>query len=121
MKKKPLKALIFDSIYNDYKGALAYVRIKDGKVKVGDEIKLMSSGKSYVVTEVGYFEPGRYEETDELSSGEVGYIAASIKSLKDLSVGDTITNKDEPADEPLPGYKKVNPMVYCGFIPNGWK
>ena len=115
--EKPLKALIFDSIYNDYKGALAYVRIKDGKVKVGDEIKLMSSGKSYVVTEVGYFEPGRYEETDELSSGEVGYIAASIKSLKDLSVGDTITNKDEPADEPLPGYKKVNPMVYCGLYP----
>ncbi len=116
-EEKPLKALIFDSIYNDYKGALAYVRIKDGKVKVGDEIKLMSSGKSYVVTEVGYFEPGRYEETDELSSGEVGYIAASIKSLKDLSVGDTITNKDEPADEPLPGYKKVNPMVYCGLYP----
>ena len=116
-EEKPLKALIFDSIYNDYKGALAYVRIKDGKIKVGDEIKLMSSGKSYVVTEVGYFEPGRYEETDELSSGEVGYIAASIKSLKDLSVGDTITNKDEPADEPLPGYKKVNPMVYCGLYP----
>lgn len=116
-EEKPLKALIFDSIYNDYKGALAYVRIKDGKVKVGDEIKLMSSGKSYVVTEVGYFEPGRYEETDELSSGEVGYIAASIKNLKDLSVGDTITNKDEPADEPLPGYKKVNPMVYCGLYP----
>ena len=116
-EEKPLKALIFDSIYNDYKGALAYVRIKDGKVKVGDEIKLMSSGKSYVVTEVGYFEPGRYEETDELSNGEVGYIAASIKSLKDLSVGDTITNKDEPADEPLPGYKKVNPMVYCGLYP----
>ena len=116
-EEKPLKALIFDSIYNDYKGALAYVRIKDGKVKVGDEIKLMSSGKSYVVTEVGYFEPGRYEETDELSSGEVGYIAASIKSLKDLSVGDTITNKDEPADEPLPGYRKVNPMVYCGLYP----
>ena len=116
-EEKPLKALIFDSIYNDYKGALAYVRIKDGKVKVGDEIKLMSSGKSYVVTEVGYFEPGRYEETDELSRGEVGYIAASIKSLKDLRVGDTITNKDEPADERLPGYKKVNPMVYCGLYP----
>jgi len=113
----PLKALIFDSIYNDYKGALAYVRIKDGKVKVGDEIKLMSSNKNFVVTEVGYFEPGRYEVADELSSGEVGYIAASIKSLSDIRVGDTITKNNNPANEPLPGYKKVNPMVYCGLYP----
>ena len=113
----PLKALIFDSIYNDYKGALAYVRIKDGTVKVGDEIKLMSSGKSFLVTEVGYFEPGRYEVTDELSAGEVGYIAASIKSLSDIRVGDTITNNQNPAKEPLPGYQKVNPMVYCGLYP----
>ena len=113
----PLKALIFDSIYNDYKGALAYVRIKDGTVKVGDEIKLMSSGKSFLVTEVGYFEPGRYEVTDELSAGEVGYIAASIKSLSDIRVGDTITNNQKPAKEPLPGYQKVNPMVYCGLYP----
>ena len=113
----PLKALIFDSIYNDYKGALAYVRIKDGIVKVGDEIKLMSSGKKFVVTEVGYFEPGRYEVANELSAGEVGYIAASIKSLSDIRVGDTITNNERPASEPLPGYKKVNPMVYCGLYP----
>ena len=113
----PLKALIFDSIYNDYKGALAYVRIKDGTVKVGDEIKLMSSGKNFLVTEVGYFEPGRYEVTDELSAGEVGYIAASIKSLSDIRVGDTITNNQKPAKEPLPGYQKVNPMVYCGLYP----
>ncbi len=116
-EKSPLKALIFDSIYNDYKGALAYVRIKDGVVKVGDEIKLMSSGKVFTVTEVGYFEPGRYEETDALSAGEVGYIAASIKSLSDIRVGDTITNNENPAKEPLPGYKKVNPMVYCGLYP----
>ena len=112
-----LKALIFDSIYNDYKGALAYVRVKDGKVKPGDEIKLMSSNKTFVVTEVGYFEPGRYAVTNELSAGEVGYIAASIKSLSDIRVGDTITTVENPADKPLPGYKKVNPMVYCGLYP----
>ena len=116
-ENKPLKALIFDSIYNDYKGALAYVRIKDGTVKVGDEIKLMSSNKTFTVTEVGYFEPGRYEETESLSAGEVGYIAASIKSLSDIRVGDTITKTEMPAKEPLPGYKKVNPMVYCGLFP----
>ena len=114
---KPLKALIFDSIYNDYKGALAYVRIKDGTVKVGDEIKLMSTNKHFTVTEVGYFEPGKYEPANELSAGEVGYIAASIKSLSDIRVGDTITNNETPAREPLPGYKKVNPMVYCGLYP----
>ena len=113
----PLKALIFDSIYNDYKGALAYVRIKDGTVKIGDEIRLMSTNKHFTVTEVGYFEPGKYEPTDELTAGEVGYIAASIKSLSDIRVGDTITNNENPADEPLPGYKKVNPMVYCGLYP----
>ena len=116
-ENSPLKALIFDSIYNDYKGALAYVRIKDGTVKVGDEIRLMSTGKHFTVTEIGYFEPGKYEPTDELSAGEVGYIAASIKSLSDIRVGDTITNNEKPAKEPLPGYKKVNPMVYCGLYP----
>ena len=113
----PLKALIFDSIYNDYKGALAYVRIKDGTVKVGDEIRLMSTNKHFTVTEVGYFEPGKYEPANELSAGEVGYIAASIKSLSDIRVGDTITNNENTANEPLPGYKKVNPMVYCGLYP----
>ena len=113
----PLKALIFDSIYDNYKGAIAYVRLKDGTVKTGDEIELMSSGKTFTVTEVGYFEPGRYEPTQKLEAGEVGYIAASIKSLSDVRVGDTITLKDEPAEAPLPGYKKVNPMVYCGIYP----
>ena len=111
----PLKALIFDSIYDNYKGAIAYVRIKDGTVKVGDEMILMSSGKSFTITEVGYFEPGKYAPSNDLKAGEVGYIAASIKSLQDVRVGDTITLKEGPAQEPLPGYKKVNPMVYCGI------
>ena len=113
----PLKCLIFDSIYNDYKGAIAYVRVKDGTVKVGDEIMLMANKKSFTVTEVGHFEPGTYAPSDKLEAGEVGYIAASIKSLSDIRVGDTITLKDNPALEPLPGYKKVNPMVYCGIYP----
>ena len=116
-EKAPLKCLIFDSIYNDYKGAIAYVRVKDGTVKVGDEILLMSSSKTFVVTEVGHFEPGTYEPCKKLEAGEVGYIAASIKNLSDVRVGDTITLKDNKAEEPLPGYKKVNPMVYCGLYP----
>ena len=116
-ENEELKCLIFDSIYNDYKGAIAYVRIKDGKVKVGDEILLMAANKTFTVTEVGHFEPGSYEPCDELQAGEVGYIAASIKNLSDIRVGDTITKKNEPANEPLPGYKKVNPMVYCGLYP----
>ena len=111
----PLKCLIFDSIYNDYKGAIAYVRVKDGTIKVGQEIMLMASKKKFTVTEVGYFEPGKYESSDCLEAGEVGYIAASIKSLSDIRVGDTITLVDNQAKEPLPGYKKVNPMVYCGI------
>jgi len=115
--KSPLKCLIFDSLYNDYKGAIAYVRIKDGQVKVGDEILLMAAKKTFTVTEVGHFEPGRYEQCDKLEAGEVGYIAASIKNLSDIRVGDTITLKQNPAPEPLPGYKKVNPMVYCGLYP----
>ncbi len=116
-ENKALKCLIFDSLYNDYKGAIAYVRVKDGTVKVGDEIMLMAAKKSFTVTEVGYFEPGRYEPCEVLEAGEVGYIAASIKNLSDIRVGDTITLKNSPAEEPLPGYKKVNPMVYCGLYP----
>ena len=112
-----LKCLIFDSIYDNYKGALAYVRVKDGTVKVGDEILLMASNKTFTVTELGYFEPGTYVPTEKLEAGEVGYIAASIKTLSDIRVGDTITSKETPASEPLPGYKKVNPMVYCGLYP----
>lgn len=112
-----LKCLIFDSLYNDYKGAIAYVRVKDGVVKVGDEIELMASKKVFTVTEVGYFEPGTYMPCNKLEAGDVGYIAASIKNLSDIRVGDTITHKENPAPEPLPGYKKVNPMVYCGLYP----
>ena len=116
-KNKPLKCLIFDSFYDNYKGAVSYVRVRDGKVKVGDEILLMSSNKTFIVTEVGFFEPGKYYPCKELVAGDVGYIAASIKSLSDIRVGDTITLKDNKAEEPLPGYKKVNPMVYCGLYP----
>ena len=116
-KNKPLKCLVFDSFYDNYKGAVSYVRVRDGRVKVGDEILLMSSNKTFIVTEVGFFEPGKYYPCKELVAGDVGYIAASIKSLSDIRVGDTITLKDNKAEEPLPGYKKVNPMVYCGLYP----
>lgn len=111
------KCLIFDSYYDNYKGAVAYVRVVDGKVKIGDEIKLMATGKTFTVAEVGYFAPGQYMPVQEIQAGEVGYIAASIKSLTDIHVGDTITIKENPAEEPLPGYKKVTPMVYCGLYP----
>ena len=116
-EKAPLQALIFDSIYDNYQGAIAYCRIKNGTVKIGDKIRLMASGKTFTVTEVGYFEPGSYSPAESLTAGEVGYIAASIKSLSDIRVGDTITVDDRPAEKPLPGYKKVNPMVYCGLYP----
>ena len=116
-KDANLKCLIFDSLYDNYKGAIAYVRVKDGTVKVGDEILLMASKKVFTVMEVGYFEPGQYVPSDKLEAGEVGYIAASIKTLSDIHVGDTITLKNSPATEALPGYKKVNPMVYCGLYP----
>ena len=111
------KCLIFDSYYDNYKGAVAHVRVMDGKVKVGDEIKLMAADKTFTVAEVGYFVPGSYMPAEEIKAGEVGYIAASIKNLSDIHVGDTITLKDNPADKPLKGYKKVTPMVYCGLYP----
>lgn len=113
----PLKCLIFDSFYDNYKGAVSYVRIKDGTVKVGDEIHLMAANKTFTVMEVGYFEPGEYVQAKELKAGEVGYIAASIKNLSDIHVGDTITLNENRAKDPLPGYKAVNPMVYCGLYP----
>lgn len=116
-KNQKLKCLIFDSFYDNYKGAVSYVRVREGKIKVGDEILLMSSNKTFVVTEVGFFEPGKYFPCNELVAGDVGYIAASIKSLSDIRVGDTITLKDDRAEEPLPGYKKVKPMVSCGLYP----
>jgi len=111
------KALIFDSYYDNYKGAVAFVRVKDGAIKVGDEITFMATGKSYVVSEVGSFGVGSYVPSKELRAGEVGYVAASIKNVSDINVGDTITLKNNKALEPLPGYRKVTPMVYCGIYP----
>ncbi len=112
-----LQALIFDSYYDNYKGALSYVRIKNGTVKANDEILFMATGKTFTVTEVGYFGAGEYIPAEELTSGEVGYISASVKTISDLQVGDTITLKNRPAKAPLPGYKKANSMVYCGMYP----
>lgn len=116
-EKDKTKCLIFDSYYDNYKGAVAYIRVVDGTVKIGDEIKLMATNKIYTVAEVGYFVPGSYMPSKEIKAGEVGYIAASIKSLSDIHVGDTVTLKDNPAEVPLKGYKKVTPMVYCGLYP----
>ena len=113
----PTKALIFDSYYDNYKGAVAFVRVKDGNIKVGDEVDFMATGKTYTVAEVGYFGAGTYIPTNELKTGEVGYVAASIKNVSDIHVGDTITKKSNPATKPLPGYKKITPMVYCGIYP----
>ncbi len=116
-KEAQLKCLIFDSFYDNYKGAVSYVKVVEGNVKAGDEILLMATGKKFVVTELGYLEPGRYQPSDKLEAGDVGYIAASIKTVSDINVGDTITNAENPAIEPLPGYKKANSMVYCGVYP----
>ena len=111
-----LKALIFDSYYDNYKGVVIYTRVFDGTVRKGDMIKLMNTGKKYEVTEVGTYSPGPVE-CRELRAGEVGYICASIKQVADARVGDTITHEEEPTDNPLPGYKQVQPMVYCGIYP----
>ena len=113
----PLKALIFDSYYDTYKGAIAYVRVVDGEVKVGDTIRLMATGKEYPVVELGYLSPLGSVPAKSLKAGEVGYICASIKTVSDAKVGDTITNSAKPATDALPGYKNVNPMVYCGVYP----
>ncbi len=113
----PLKALIFDSLYDAYKGVIVFCRIKEGTVRKGTHIKMMATGADMDVVEVGYFGAGQFIPCDELSAGMVGYITASIKNVKDTAVGDTITDVDNPCDEPLPGYKKVNPMVYCGLYP----
>ena len=111
------KCLIFDSYYDNYKGAVAYVRIFDGTLKKGDKIITMSNNAEFEITEVGYFRPGEYVETDILRAGEVGYKAASIKKISDIHVGDTITLKDKPCEAPLKGYKEVQSMVYCGIYP----
>ncbi len=115
-KEAPLKALIFDSYYDAYKGVVAYVRVFEGSVKKGMEIKMMNTNKKFEVTEVGVMAPGQ-TELDELCAGDVGYIAASIKDIRSCQVGDTITNAQHPTDEPMPGYKKATPMVYCGIYP----
>ncbi|MBO4615832.1 MAG: elongation factor 4 [Lachnospiraceae bacterium] len=113
----PLQALIFDSLYDSYKGVIAFVRIKNGTVKKGVPIKMMATGATAEVVEVGYFGAGQFIPCEELSAGMVGYITASIKNVRDTAVGDTITNAEHPCAEPLPGYKKVQSMVYCGVYP----
>ena len=113
----PLQALIFDSVYDSYKGVIVFCRIKEGTVKKGTRIRMMATGAVEEVVEVGYFGAGQFIPCDELSAGMVGYVTASIKNVKDTRVGDTITDDERPCDAPLPGYKKVNPMVYCGVYP----
>ena len=113
----PLSALIFDSLYDAYKGVIIFVRIVEGTVKKGTKIRMMATGAVEEVVEVGYFGAGQFIPCDELSAGMVGYITASIKNVQDTRVGDTVTDNDRPEAEPLPGYKKVNPMVYCGLYP----
>lgn len=113
---EPLKALIFDSLYDSYRGVIAYVCIKEGSIKVGDKIKMMATGKEYEVNEVGVFSP-KATSRNELTVGDVGFITASIKSVGDIHVGDTITHAKRPAEEALPGYRRLNPMVYCGLYP----
>ena len=113
----PLQALIFDSYYDSYKGVIVYMRVKEGRIKVGDRIRMMATGAEFDVVEVGLMRPGRLEPCGELCAGQVGYIAAAIKTVDDARVGDTVTLASRPAAEPLPGYRKVNPMVYCGIFP----
>ena len=116
--KAPLQALIFDSVYDSYRGVIVFCRIKQGNVRKGTPIKMMATGAVADVVEVGYFGAGQFIPCDELEAGMVGYITASLKNVKDTRVGDTITNAQNPCAEPLPGYKKVNPMVYCGLYPS---
>lgn len=115
--QNPLQALIFDSYYDSYKGVIVYVRIKEGFVKPGMKIRFMATGKEFEVVETGYMKPSGLVPANALNCGEVGYIAASIKNVTDTRVGDTVTNAAHPAEKPLPGYRKVNPMVFCGIYP----
>ena len=114
---KPLKALIFDSYYDSYKGVIAIIRIMDGELKPGTRMRMMKAGVEYDVVEVGTFRPGVMVANAGLKAGDVGYVAASIKNVKDIHVGDTITDANNPCKEALPGYRKVTPMVYCGIYP----
>ncbi len=113
----PLQALIFDSVYDSYKGVIVFFRVKEGTIRKGSKVKMMATGAVADVVEVGYFGAGQFIPCDELSAGMVGYFTASIKNVKDTAVGDTITDANKPCVEPLPGYKKANPMVYCGLYP----
>ncbi len=113
----PLKALIFDSVYDPYRGVIVLMRVFDGKIKKGSKVKLMATGKEFDVVEVGIFGPGRFLPAEELTAGMVGYFTASIKTVSDTRVGDTVTDAQNPTAQALPGYKKVNPMVYCGVFP----
>lgn len=113
----PLQALIFDSVYDSYKGVIVFCRIVEGRVKKGTSVKMMATGAAAEVVEVGYFGAGQFIPCEELSAGMVGYLTASIKNVKDTAVGDTVTDVNNPCDKPLPGYKKVNSMVYCGMYP----
>ena len=113
----PMQALIFDSLYDSYKGVIVFCRMKEGTVRVGTTIKMMATGATADVVEVGYFGAGQFIPCEELSAGMVGYITASLKNVRDTQVGDTVTDAANPCKEPLPGYKKVTPMVYCGMYP----
>ena len=113
----PLKALVFDSVYDQYRGVIVLMRVFDGSIRKGSRVKMMATGKEFDVVEVGIFGPGRFLPVDELSAGMVGYFTASIKTVSDTRVGDTVTLAENPTAEALPGYKKVNPMVYCGIFP----
>ena len=113
----PLQGLIFDSIYDAYKGVIIFTRIKEGTIRPGTQMKMMATGESAEVVEVGTFGAGQFLPCDELTAGMVGYVTASLKNVQGTRVGDTITDANRPCEEPLPGYKKVNPMVYCGLYP----
>ncbi len=116
-EKAPLRALIFDSYYDSYKGVIVYIRVNEGTVAAGDKVRFMATGKEYELVEVGFLSPTGMIPARQLKAGDVGYITASIKEVQDINVGDTVTKAEEPAAEPLPGYRKVNPMVYCGIYP----
>ena len=116
-ENEPLRALVFDSYYDAYKGVVAYVRVMEGKAMLGDTIRMMHTGKEFLITEIGYLRPGGLIPSETLLAGEVGFICGSIKNVKDCRVGDTITIALNPAKEPLPGYKKAVPMVFCGIYP----
>ncbi|MBP7174839.1 MAG: translation elongation factor 4 [Thermoclostridium sp.] len=116
-EKEPLRALIFDSLYDNYKGVIAHVRVMEGSLRVGQEIMMLHTKKKFIATEIGYFRPGGLVQAEELFPGDVGFICASIKNVRDTQVGDTVTLAANPAKEPLPGYKKAIPMVFCGIYP----